>query len=328
MGLLLAAAHLCACDRTPETPTVVVYTSVDEEFARQIFADFEKASGVRVEPLFDTEAGKTTGLVRRLGREAAAPRCDVWWSSEILGTIELARGGVLEAYDPPSAADIPHAWRDAEHRWTAVAARARVLAFHTGRVRRDELPATWRELATPAWCRRLALANPGFGTTRGHVAAMFAYWGEQPAQAFLRNLRDAQSQLADGNSHAVRLVVSGAADVCLTDTDDVWVAQRRGHLVDLAYPALDAGLPAVWIPCTVALVRGGPHGQTGRRLVDHLAGAATERALAGSDSRNVPLRPALRAELGIRDEPQPLDYARIADALPRASAAVADILLR
>lgn len=319
---------MTGCDRKREAQTVVVYTSVDEEFARQVLAGFEAASGIHVHPLYDTEAGKTTGLVRRLAREAVAPRCDVWWSSEILGTIELARAGVLEAYESPAAADLPAEWRDSARRFTAVAARARVLAFHTQRVRRDELPRTWRELATSEWCRRLAIANPGFGTTRGHIAAMFAFWDDEPARAFLTTLRESRAQLADGNSHAVRLVADGSADLCMTDTDDVWTAQRRGLPIDLVYPRLDAEHPPLWIPCSVALVRGGPHAEAGRRLVDHLVSAAAERALAQSDSRNVPLRPALRAELGIADTPLPLDFERIADALPRATVAVSEILLR
>ena len=42
-----------------------------EPFAREVVAEFEKRSGIHVQLVPDTEAGKTTGLVRRI---ASHPR--------------------------------------------------------------------------------------------------------------------------------------------------------------------------------------------------------------------------------------------------------------
>jgi iron(III) transport system substrate-binding protein len=345
------------CGPAPQSgpPSVVVYTSVDDVFARQILGRFEGDTGIAVKLLTDTEAGKTTGFLRRLQREAAQPRCDLWWSSEVFGTIELARDGasnaagpepesrragtatatlapttgLFEPYDSPAAADIPPAWKDARHRWTGLAARARVLAFNTSRLSPAELPRTWHELAEPRWASRLAIANPQFGTTRGHVAALYAAWGPEKTRAFLQALRDNGTQIADGNGHAVRLVASGAADLCATDTDDVWSAQARGAPLDLVYPRLTPHGPIVWIPCSVALVHGGPNPQAARKLFDYLVSADAERMLAESDSRNVPVRPALRKELKTAEPwPEPLDYARIAKVLEPATEMSREILTR
>ncbi|MFH1745457.1 MAG: extracellular solute-binding protein [Planctomycetota bacterium] len=331
VALLLLVVPV-GCRRPPEkavTDTVVIYTSVDQRFARQVLKRFEEQSGIRVEILADTEAGKTTGLLRRLEREVSRPRCDVWWSSEVFGTIELARRGVLEPYESPAAADIPSAWKDPEHYWTAGAARARVLAFHPERVKRDALPQTWLELGSPPWASRLAIANPQFGTTRGHIAAIWATAGPEATRKFLQGLSDAGAQIADGNAHAVRLVASGAVDLCLTDTDDVWVAQQRGESLDLIYPRLTPDGPIVWIPCSVACVRGGPHPAAARRLIDYLVSAEVEQALARSDSHNIPVRPELRKKLSIEGpHPHPLDFRRIADELDSATRLARDILLQ
>ena len=325
---LLALTLLAGCERQPP-PTVVLYTSVDEEFARRVVADFERETGIRVQAKYDSEAGKTTGFLMLLRREAANPRCDVWWSSEIYGTIELADEGVLAEYDSPAAADLDPAWRDPGHRWTATAARARVLAFHTGRVNAAEVPTDLRQLAEPQWARRLAIANPQFGTTRGHLATLFLLWGDEPGRAFLTALRDGGVKLADGNAHAVRLLAAGEVDLCLTDTDDVWVAQERGVPVDLVYPTATADSGPLWIPCTTALVKGGPNPEAGRRLIDYLVSAKVERALAETDSRNVPVRPGLREELKLPGPaPEAADYTRSVQALPQAMEAARDILLR
>ena len=327
--LLIAvlAAFKAGCgDET--RPELVIYTSVDQQFAASVIKLYEQRTGVKVQAVFDTEAAKTTGLVRRLLRETARPRCDVWWSSEPFGTIELARKNVFEPYESPAAADIPDEWKDPQGRWTGFAARARVLAYHTDRVDPASLPRTWRGLAAPEWSKRLAIANPQFGTTRGHVAAMFAYWGESDASQFLRALRSAGCSIEDGNSMAVQALIAGRADICMTDTDDVWVAQRRGQPVEMIYPTLEPGGPIMWIPNTVALVRGGPNPVQARRLIDFLLSAEVERALLDSDSRNIPVRVSLNAALKFDSPvPSPPDCTRISDALTNAMRVARDILL-
>lgn len=326
---LLSLAGCSGSDSAAPRQRVVLYTSVDQQFAEPLLKRFERETGIVVDALFDTEAGKTTGLVRRLQREASAPRCDVWWSSEVFGTIELAEEGLLEAYASAAAADIPAAWRDAQSRWVGFGARARVIAFDRARPRSAALPSTWEQVADAPDVARLALANPQFGTTRGHCAVLYHAWGAERFERFLRKLAAEKVQLADGNAHAVRLVASGQADWCWTDTDDVWVVQRRSENIDLVYPRIDADGPTLWIPNSLALVRGGPNAATARRLYDFLASAAVERELARSDSRNVPVRAALREELAISEpHPEPIAYADAARAMPAAMELARDILLR
>lgn len=326
---LATVVPLCACrPAQPPAPEVVVYTSVDQVFAEKILQRFEQDSGVRVRAVFDTEAGKTTGLLQRLRSEAPRPRCDVWWSSEIFGTIELAREGLLSPYQSPSAADIPGQWKDPQGRWTGLAPRARVVAYDPSRLSAEQVPGQWADYARPDCPSPLAIANPQFGTTRGHIAALFAYWGAGPATEFMQELHDAGVVLADGNAQSVRLVAEGKAALGWTDTDDVWVMQRQGHELALVYPRLSQQTPALWIPCAVALMKNGPNPEQARKLVDVLLSAATERALAQSDSRNVPLRAYLREELGFDMAPEPVDFDRVTDAIPAAMQATREILLR
>lgn len=338
-AILLAA--LPGCRRSPDQGSaaadkVTVYCSVDESFARGILDAFKATSGVDVAVVFDSEAGKTTGLVNRISHEADAgrTRADVFWSSELFNTILLARRGLLESYDSPAAADIPVRYRDTQHRWTALAVRGRVIAFNANADETIALPTTWEELAKPEFARTTAFPNPLFGTTRGHLAAMFALWGPQRGRSFLTRIRENGVLIVDGNSAAVRSLLTGRRKIAATDTDDVWVAQARQAFdagvasIDLRYLDMGDG-GTLLIPCSVAIVKGAPHPQAARRLVDYLVSAEVERLLAQSGSRNVPVREHLRAELGMAWPPETkVDFNAVADAMDEAVAAAREILLR
>jgi iron(III) transport system substrate-binding protein len=120
---------LAACG--PKTDEVVVYTSVDDLYAREIFAAFTKETGVRVLPVFDTEEAKTLGLVHRLLAERAHPQCDVFWSGDCARSSLLKKEGVLEPHRPPTAAGVGAEWRDPDGAWTGFGARARVIVYNT-----------------------------------------------------------------------------------------------------------------------------------------------------------------------------------------------------
>ncbi len=331
--LVLAVAAGCKRADSPGKPApagIVVYCSIDEAFARGILNQFEAESGLPIDVIFDSEAGKTTGLVNRIIRESQAgrPRADLFWSSELFNTIRLARMGLLEPYDSPAAKDIPSRYKDGEHRWTALAVRARVIAFDPTRTPTFDLPAKWADLAEERFAARTAIANPLFGTTRGHVAAMFALWGSERGRDFLTRLRDGGVVVADGNSATVRALLAGRAAFAATDTDDVWVAQRAGGSLDLRYLDMGDG-GTLLIPCSVALIRGGPSVAAAKALADFLVSAKVERLLAESDSRNIPVRESLRRELDI---PWPAEskvtFDAVVEAMDEAETAVREILIR
>ncbi len=330
-GLTVVSAGCEKDTGSAKTGKLVVYCSVDEAFGREVLGAFEARGETDLDIVFDTEAGKTTGLINKIIAEAAAsrPRADVFWSSELFNTILLARKGLLEPYDSPSAADIPARYKDREHRWTALAARARVLTFDpAGTIPKGAIPTRWEALAEPQFAKHVAFANPLFGTTRGHVAAMFALWGGQRGKAFLTQLSEGGALIADSNGATVRAVIAGRSNLAATDTDDVWVAQRSGASLDLVYPDMGDG-GTLLIPCSVAVVKGSRNVEAARKLVDFLVSAAVERMLAESDSRNIPVRSALREELGMNSPNESkVGFEAVADAMDEAVAAVREILIR
>lgn len=328
--LALACAGVGGCEKKDgaavESP--LLYCSVDAQFAREVLAEYERRTGVKVRVIFDTEAAKTTGLVQRILDEEGQTGADLFWSGEIFNTLLLSWRGRLETYVSPSAADIPEAYKCARGTWTAFGMRARVVAFDSAVTPRESLPTTWEDYAAPQWSSKLAIANPLFGTTRGHVAAMFALWGEERGQTYLARLKENGAAVVDSNSATVRAVLSGDRAIGFTDTDDVIVARKQRPTLDMIYPDLGDG-GTLLIPNSVAIIKGGAHRREAERLYDFLASADVERMLAQSDSRNIPVRPALCAELGMAPPPASrIAFDRVADAMDASVRAVRETLLR
>jgi iron(III) transport system substrate-binding protein len=302
LSLLGCVAPLLAggCWRAAESE-VVVYCALDAEFARPIFADFTRESGIQVAAKFDTESTKTVGLAEALLAERGRPRCDVFWNNETLHTLRLEKQGLLEPFAPPAAADFPPAFRAADGAWHGFAARARVLVVNTRLLPTSaERPRSIRDLADPRWRGRAAIAKPLFGSTATHAACLFAAWGAADAEEFFRAVKQNEVQILSGNKQVAMSVAGGQLAFGLTDTDDAIIEREKGLPVEIVYPDQgDGELGTLFIPNAVAVVRGGPHPAEARRLVEYLLSPAVEAKLAAGPSAQIPLNPKTDAAVRV-----------------------------
>ncbi|MBX7103845.1 MAG: extracellular solute-binding protein [Gemmataceae bacterium] len=302
---IVAAACLVllslGCGRPAER--LVLYCAQDRPFAEGILSGFEKASHVTVDAKYDTEANKSVGLFRELQLEVARPRCDVHWNNEILTTLMLAKMGVLESYASPSAADYPDHAKAPDKTWTAFGARARVLIANKNLIRGADLPTRLLDLASPRWTGKIAMAKPLHGTTATQAVCLAEVLGVEPAKNFYRALKNNGVKIYPGNKQVAEAVGRGDAAIGLTDTDDAIEEVLAGKPVAILFPDSAGGTPehprmgTLFIPNTVALVRGGPNPAAGRRLIDFLLSPEVERRLATGGGYQIPLNPKVQAEL-------------------------------
>jgi len=272
---------------------VVVYTSHDQIYSEPILSDFEEKTGIRVRAVYDVEATKTTGIVNRLIAEKKHPRCDVFWNNENSRTIVLKNRGLLSPYNSPPGADIPARFRDPEAYWTGFGARARVIIYNTALVKPEEIPRSIFDFTKEDWKGRFAMANPLFGTTATHAAALFCLLGEEKAKQFFADLKANQVIIAQGNSVVRDQVANGEIRAGLTDTDDVNMAILAGKPVGMIYPDQD-GIGTLLIPNTVALIADSPNPENGKKLTDYILSSETESRLAFSPSAQIPVRDNIR----------------------------------
>ena len=328
-SVLWAALSIASCASEKNDRVVTVYVSTDRVFSEPVLREYERRTGVRVNAVYDTEETKSTGLANRLLAEKARPLADVFWSNEPVRTLVLKSRDVLAPYRSKSSEGIPPALMDPDGYWTGFSARIRVIAYNTDRVRPEDAPQSVFDLADAKWKGQVAMADPRFGSTSFHVAALYAAAGNERMDDFFRRLQANEVRVVDGNSIVRDMVARGEVMVGLTDTDDVNVAIENGQPVGMVLPDR-GGLGVPVMPNMVSLIAKAPHPEEGRKLIDYLLSEEVERELARSEAVQIPLHSGVPGPKNLPAidtfEPMTLDYTKAAARVEDVTGRLAAIL--
>jgi iron(III) transport system substrate-binding protein len=97
-------------------------------------------------------------------------------------------------------------------------------------------------------------------------------------------------KVTTSNGESADFVAAGQADFSLVDSDDAVNRKKQGKPVEIVYPDQEPnGLGVLILPNAVALIKGGPHPENGKKLIDYLLSKSTERKLAFADCAQIPL---------------------------------------
>ncbi len=280
---------LCSCNvQEDSSSTLTVYVSADEQIAREVFSSFTNKTGIEVVWVGDTESSKNTSLVQRLLREKNRPVADVFWSSEVLGTIQLAEEDVLIPCQTDIAMNWSEQFKDNKNRWFGFSPRARVIAYDPEKVAKEDLPEYWWEYGDAV------MADPRFGTTSTHIAVMGLY--PKQSKKLFSSLH--RKPMIGGNSATLQAVINGTAIFAMTDTDDVHAAIERGESVVMCMPRHHVGVGGgtLLIPNTVGIVNGSANTDLAEMFVDFLLSDEVATMLASSTSHNIPIQPEVASK--------------------------------
>jgi iron(III) transport system substrate-binding protein len=290
VGLATAVTVLVGCGVNRKS-TVTVYVSEDQVFSEPILKDFEKDTGIKVNAVFDTEEAKSTGVMNRLLAEKNNPQADVYWANEPVRADVLRQQGISADFHPENSKEIPNQFKDAQGFWTGFSARARVLLVNQNA---KDKPIGVLSYVDPKLKGKGVIANPLFGTTTAELAVLFTLWGDEKGKQFLAGLKNNKVKLSTGNGESADFVASGEFEFALVDSDDAVDRIRHGKPVAMVYPDQAEGEVGVLVlPNAVALIRGGPNPDNGKKLVEYLVSKETERKLAFADCAQIPLHPGV-----------------------------------
>jgi iron(III) transport system substrate-binding protein len=313
--VITAGIVLTRFTKTPNnTQTVIVYVSEDQVFSEPILKDFETETGIKVKAIYDTEEAKSTGVMNRLIAEKNNPQADVYWANEPIRAEILKQKGISATYVSSNAKDIPSIFKDIDGYWTGFSARARVFIVNNSVT---DKPKTILAYVNSKWKQKSVIANPLFGTTTSEIAALFTIWGDEKAKEFMAAMKSNGVAISTSNGESADFVAAGEYDFSLVDSDDAVNRIRQGKPVTMVYPdQMKNGIGSFLVPNATLLIKGAPHPNEARKLIDYLLSKETERKLAFADCAQIPLHPGVQMPPELKPISQikvlQVDYAEVA----------------
>src|SRR4030095_15651830 len=164
IALVLAAALGWAVPAAAQQ-TVNAYSIWPENWARPMFEEFEKATGIKVN-FVRFSSGEA---LARVIAEKNNPRVDVLFGGPVETFAAGVTARVFESYKPPSFAKLAPRFKQADGQWVAIADDP--LVFMTSDKFRKEnglaAPASWNDLLAPAYKNMLQMADARTSGTAG-----------------------------------------------------------------------------------------------------------------------------------------------------------------
>ena len=315
--LILCLFGMTACTSPKEKDTVTVYVSEDQVFSEPILKDFEKDTGIHVNAVYDTEESKGTGVMNRLIAEKNNPQADVYWANEPIRAEVLKHKGILAPYHSSSSKGIADQFHEKAFYWTGFSARVRLFVVNDKGTKK---PTSIFDYANSAFKGKGVIANPLFGTTTSHIAALFTILGDTKAKDFMQKLKVNDIAISTSNGESADFVASKSYDFALVDSDDAMSRLKQKAPINFVYP--DQGkdqIGAFVVPNAVMLIRGAPHLKVAKKLIDYLLSKKTEKKLAFAECAQIPLHTGVPMPKGLKPINQikvmQVDYAKVAKKL-------------
>jgi iron(III) transport system substrate-binding protein len=231
-----------------EEGTLTFYTSMATTESGPLAKAFEAKYGVKVQ----LWRALSENVLQRALTEARGGRRAMDVVETNAPEVEaLAREQVVGEYDSPHLADLP-AWAIAPHRrWFSDRANLWVAGYNTGKVKREELPATIDGFADPKWKGRLAIE----ATDNDWMYGVVNFMGEQGGLELFRKLAALKPDMRKGHILVAQLVAAGELAVCLTTySGNVDSIKAKGGPID--WVAVE---PLVGRPQAIAVAKNAPH---------------------------------------------------------------------
>ncbi len=295
----LAALFLVVCGlgwaTTPALPadTVNVYSIWPENWARPMFQEFEKATGIKVN-FVRFSSGEA---LARVIAEKNNPRVDVLFGGPVETHAAGIKEGIFEPYKPPAFNALPARFKQAEGQWVAIADDPLVFMSNNKFLKENNLkpPASWEDLLNPAYKNMIQMADARTsGTAVTRIFSILEVNGrdEEKAFAYMKKLRpnvQLYTKSGGGGTLPVGLGQAGAGIFFIVDALDT---KAKGYDVTISFPKEGIGTSAE----AIALIKGAKSPELGKKLIDWAASPAMQSLYAKYHINFVPAHPEVKIE--------------------------------
>ena len=272
---------------------VNAYSIWPENWARPMFEEFEKATGIKVN-FVRFSSGEA---LARVIAEKNNPKVDVLFGGPVETFAAGISEGVFEPYKSPSFGKLPARFRQADGQWTAIADDPLVFMTNNKFLAEHKLkpPASWQDLLDPAYKNMLQMADARTsGTAVTRIFSILEVNGrdENKAFAYMKQLRpnvQLYTKSGGGGTLPVGLGQAGGGIFFIVDALDT---KAKGYDVSISFPKEGIGTSAE----AIALLKGAKNPDTAKKLIDWATSAQMQSLFAKHKINFVPASPDVAVE--------------------------------
>ncbi|MDQ0473366.1 2-aminoethylphosphonate ABC transporter substrate-binding protein [Labrys wisconsinensis] len=249
------------------------------------FDAFTKATGITVQYI---EAG-SGGVVERIAKEKSNPQADV------LVTLppfiqRAAADGLLDAYAPAGADQIPAAEKDADGKFVPLVNNYMNFIYNASAL--PAAPKSFDDLLDPKFKSKLQYSTPGQAGdgTAVMIQLIHAFGGKDQAFDFFKKLQTNNVGPSASTGKLTALVNKGELYVANGDLQMNMSQMADNPNIKVFWPAGPDGTRSTFaLPYYVGLVHGAPNGDNGKKLIDFLL-SKDAQATVSSVAIGLPVR--------------------------------------
>jgi iron(III) transport system substrate-binding protein len=278
--------------------TLNAYSIWPENWARPMFEEFEKATGIKVN-FVRFSSGEA---LARVISEKNNPRVDVLFGGPVETFAAGIKEGIFEPYKPPAFAKLPVRFRHPDAQWVAIADDPLVFMSNNKFLKEQNLkpPASWEDLTVPAYKGMLQMADARTsGTAVTRIFSILEVNGRDETKAFeymKRKRRNVQvyTKSGGGGTLPVGLGQAGAGIFFIVDALDT---KAKGYDVTISFPKEGIGTSAE----AIALLKGAKNPEVGKKLIDWATSGAMQGLYAKHKINFVPAHPDVQVEASLAE---------------------------
>jgi len=269
------------------------YSIWPENWARPMFEEFEKATGIHVNFL---RFSSGEALVRIIA-EKNNPRVDVLFGGPVETHIAGIKEGIFEPYKPPTFGALAPRFKDPEGYWVGIADDPLVFMSNNKFLKEKNLnpPTSWNDLLSPAYKGMIQMADARTsGTAVTRIFSVIEVFGRDENKAFeymkkLRQNVQVYTKSGGGGTIPVGLGQAGAGIFFIVDA---LKTKQEGYDVVISFPKEGIGTSVE----AIALLKGAKNPALGKKLIDWSTTPAMQTLYAKYKINFVPAHPEVKTE--------------------------------
>ena len=269
------------------------YSIWPENWARPMFEEFEKATGIHVNFL-RFSSGEA---LARIIAEKNNPRVDVLFGGPVETHIAGIKEGIFEPYKPPTFGVLAPRFKDPEGYWIGIADDPLVFMSNNKFLKEKNLapPTSWSDLLNSAYKGMIQMADARTsGTAVTRIFSIIEVFGRDENKAFdymkkLRQNVQVYTKSGGGGTIPIGLGQAGAGIFFIVDA---LKTKQEGYDVVISFPKEGIGTSVE----AIALLKGAKNPALGKKLIDWSTGPAMQNLYAKYKINFVPAHSEVKTE--------------------------------